>query len=272
MPFSFMKEVPKMGVFSEIDLMIREHPETVQPFTLESQPEPTQESGTLPETAEETKVREQLQEAAGVQDPTPVRESDETPEPKQDEEQQKLAAAEQAERERIANMTDEEVVAASMSRTADDTERLTRRNMKLCVLEVIQTKCLEDPAFARLVLQPRKSMRNCFHHINRQARDYLRREMEDNDEKPADGIYGGDVPDELCYQWAEEYFRDPDAEVDRPKETAKAKPAAKSAKTETKQHKKSEPKKAAAKRSTDEQPPMEGQITFGELAAGKAVA
>lgn len=257
-----------MGVFSEIDLMMRERPESVQPFTLEPQREATQEAGTLPETAEELKAREQLQEAVAMQSPSPTQEPEAVPETQQDEEQEKRAAAEQAERERIASMTDEEVVAASMTRTADDTERLTRRNMKLCVLEVIQTKCLEDPAFARLVLQPRKSMRNCFHHINRQAREYLRREMEDNDEKPADGIYGGDVPDELCYQWAEEYFRDPDAEVDRPKESARAK----SAKTETKTRKKSEAKKAAAKNSADEQPPMDGQLTFGELADGKAVA
>ena len=166
-------------------------------------------------------------------------------------------------------MTDKEVVAASMSRTADDTERLTRRNMKLCVLEVIQTKCLEDPAFARLVLQPRKSMRNCFHHINRQARDYLRREMEDNDEKAVDGVYGGDVPDELCYQWAEEYFRDTDAEVDRPKEAARAKPVAK---TEAKTRKKRELQKATPKKPAEESQTMEGQITFGDLAGGKAVA
>lgn len=258
-----------MGVFSEIDLMMREHPETVQPFTLESQPESTQETGTLPETAEEAKARERLQRAAGVQDPASARESDEMPEPKQEDERQKRAVVEQAERERIASMTDEEVVTASLSRTADDTERLTRRNMKLCVLEIIQTKCLEDPAFARMVLQPRKSMRNCFYYITRQAREYLRREMEDNDEKPADGVYGGDVPDELCYQWAEEYFRDPNAAVDRPKETTSAKPAIK---TETRPRKKSEPKKATAKKSADEQPPMEGQITFGELADGKAVA
>lgn len=270
MPFSIIiKEVPVMGVFSEINLMMREQSETVQPFTLEAQPEPTQESGTLPETAEEAKAREQLQEAAAAQNLPDTQQPNETPEPKQDDEQQKRMAAEQAERERIANMTDEEVVAASMSRTADDTERLTRRNMKLCVLEVIQTKCLEDPAFARLVLQPRKSMRNCFHHINRQARDYLRREMEDNDEKAVDGVYGGDVPDELCYQWAEEYFRDPDAEVDRPKEAARAKPVAK---TEAKTRKKRELQKATPKKPAEESQTMEGQITFGDLAGGKAVA
>ena len=261
-----------MGVFSEINLLMREQPETVQPFTLEPQPEPTQESGTLPETAEETKAREQLQEAAAEQETAPAHKPDTTPELEQDAEAKKRAATEQAESDRIASMTDEEVVAASMSRTAEDTERLTRRNMKLCVLEVIQTKCLEDPAFARLVLQPRKSMRNCFHHINRQARDYLRREMEDNDEKPVDGMYGGDVPDELCYQWAEAYFRDPDAEEDRPKETARAQPTTKTTKTETKPRKKSEPKKTEPKKPAEEPLPMDGQITFGELASGKAVA
>lgn len=262
-----------MGVFSQINLMMREHPEEVRPFTLEPQPEPTQESGTLPETAEEAKAREQLQKTAAAQNTPPAPELDETPKARQDEEQQKRAAAEQAERERIAHMSDEEAVSASMSRTADDTERLTRRNMKLCVLEVIQTKCLEDPAFARLVLQPRKSMRNCFHHINRQAWDYLRREMEDNDEKPADGIYGGDVPDELCYRWAEEYFRDPDAEADRPAERPKETVRAKStAKAEAKPRKKSEARKAAPKKLEEEPLPMDGQLSFGELAGGKAVA
>ena len=114
--------------------------------------------------------------------------------------------------------------------------------------------------------------RSCFHHINRQARDYLRREMEDNDEKPVDGMYGGDVPDELCYQWAEAYFRDPDAEEDRPKETARAQPTTKTTKTETKPRKKSEPKKTEPKKPAEEPLPMEGQLTFGELASGKAVA
>src|SRR5699024_12292013 len=106
-------------------------------------------------------------------------------------------------------------------------------------------------------------------HINRQARDYLRREMEDNDEKAVDGVYGGDVPDELCYQWAEEYFRDPDAEVDRPKEAARAKPVAK---TEAKTRKKRELQKATPKKPAEESQTMEGQITFGDLAGGKAVA
>ena len=28
------------------------------------------------------------------------------------------------------------------------------------------------------------------------------------------GVYGLDVPDGLCYQWAEDYFNDPDAKED----------------------------------------------------------
>ena len=42
--------------------------------------------------------------------------------------------------------------------------------------------------------------------------------MKDNDTRPENGVYGGDVPDGLCYQWAEEYFRDPAAEEDRQEE------------------------------------------------------
>lgn len=35
------------------------------------------------------------------------------------------------------------------------------------------------------------------------------------------GGYGGDVPDELCYQWAEEYFRDLDVKEDKTDEDEK---------------------------------------------------
>ena len=33
------------------------------------------------------------------------------------------------------------------------------------------------------------------------------------------GVYGGDVPDGLCHQWAEDYFRDPDAKEDQEPES-----------------------------------------------------
>ncbi len=125
-------------------------------------------------------------------------------------------AAVQAQLDRIAAMNDEELLAASMRRVSADTERLTRRNMKDCVSEYIQTRCVEDSAFARMVMHPGKSMIHCFQYINRKAREYIEQEMKDNDITPqsVNGVYGSDVPDDLCYQWGEEYFRDPDAKED----------------------------------------------------------
>ena len=81
------------------------------------------------------------------------------------------------------------------------------------------------------------------------ARDYIKREMEDDDIRPEDGIYGGDVPDGLCYQWAVDYFNDPDAPEDREKEekfiprpyantTPKKKKTARSKKTTKKEQEK----------------------------------
>ena len=129
--------------------------------------------------------------------------------------QQQKKAALQAELDRLAAMSDDEVMLASMKRVSIDTERLTRRNMKDCVSEYIQTKCLEDPAFARRVGHPCKSMIHCIWYINRKAREYIEREMKDNDVKPENGVYGSDVPDDLCYQWAVDYFNDPDAKEDQ---------------------------------------------------------
>lgn len=127
-------------------------------------------------------------------------------------------AAEQAQLDRLASMSAGEIAAASAEKISADTERLTRRNMKDCVSEHIQAMCRENPDFARQVLHPRKSMVHCFWYINRKARDFLRQEMKDNDAKPENGVYGGDVPDGLCYQWAVDYFNDPDAQEDQEKD------------------------------------------------------
>ena len=126
--------------------------------------------------------------------------------------------AEQAQLARLSSLSDEEVTEQAMKRVGVDTERLTRRNMKECVSEYIQTLCLEDPDFSRLTMHPRKTMIHCFFYINRKAREFVEQEMKDNDIKPENGVYGSDVPDDLCYQWAEEYFRDPDAKEDQEKD------------------------------------------------------
>ena len=123
---------------------------------------------------------------------------------------------EEATLQKLQAMTDADAVAASTECIRLAIERITRRNMKECVAGYIQELC-QDPAFARCVMHPRKSLVNCFKYINRNAKDYLKNEMEENGIE-ANGIYGGDVPDETCYQWAEDYFRDPDAPEDTEKE------------------------------------------------------
>lgn len=162
--------------------------------------------------------------------------------------------AEEAAVLKLQNMSDADAVKASTDRVRTDVERITRRNMKECVSDHIQNLCRKDPAFARKTLHPRKSMVRCFRYINRKAKDYIRQEMEDNDIKPDDGVYGGDVPDGLCYQWAEDYFNDPDAREDKEKEEnfiprPYVGTASKTGKT---------PKKKTAKKETKNREPVNG--------------
>lgn len=157
--------------------------------------------------------------------------------------------------EKIKSMSDADIVSASTERVRVDTEKLTRRNMKECVSEHIQNLCRKDPAFARQTMNPNKSMVHCFRYINRRAKDYLQQEMKDNDMKPENGVYGGDVPDDLVYQWSIDYSNDPDAQEDHVEEekftprpyvnaVSKAKGSTKSKKTAKKEtEKKQEPKK-----------------------------
>ncbi len=126
----------------------------------------------------------------------------------------------QEQMDHLAAMSDDEVVSASMQRVSKDVEKLTRRNMKECVSEYIQTLCLDDPAFARLTMHPKKTMIHCFQYISRKAWDYVQDELKANGIQPGQGGqgYGCDIPDDLCYQWAEDYFRDPDAKEDQEQE------------------------------------------------------
>jgi len=181
----------------------------------------------------------------------------------------KQAAKKAAERElldRLNSMSDQDVMMESMKRVSADTEKLTRRNMKDCVSEHIQTLCLDDPAFARRVMHPGKSMVRCFWYINRKAREFVEQEMKDNDVKPENGVYGSDVPDDLCYQWAVDYFNDPDAKEDhKDEEKFVSKPyVGKTTKSKGKP-KKAEPKKKDEKKSVErpkEQGASNGQMSL----------
>jgi len=164
------------------------------------------ESGRKTEDAEDEKAKRKAHEEAEAKRKAEF-----------DAKQAAKKAAEQEQLDKLAAMSDEEVLAASMQRVSTDTEKLTRRNMKECVAEYIQTKCLEDPAFARKTMHPRKNMIHCFQYISRKAWDYVQDELKANGIQPGPGRqgYGSDVPDDLCYQWAMDYFNDPDAKEDR---------------------------------------------------------
>ena len=129
-------------------------------------------------------------------------------------------AAEQEQLAKLETMSVEELLAASMKRVSTDTEKLTRRNMKECVAEYIQTMCIEDPGFARKVMHPRKSMIRCFQYISRKAFEYIQDELKANGFKPGpeQQMYASDIPDDLCYQWGVDYFNDPDAKEDHEEE------------------------------------------------------
>ena len=189
-------------------------------------------------------------------------------------------AAEQTALAKIEQMSETELIKASMERMKKETERLTRRNLKECVSEYVQTLCLSDPAFARMVMHPRKSMAHCLQYINRKAREYLLAEMKDNGmEQRPDGIYGGDVPEDTCYDWAEEYYRDTNAKEDEVKEEKFVPKAYMSAAAKNKRQPKKEKTKAETKTAKPEQviqmpqpekSPDEEQFSMFDLMGGMA--
>lgn len=174
-------------------------------------------------------------------------------------------AKEKAERERVAALSDDAVMQEAMDRVSKGFEQLTRRNMKDMVSEYVQAMCVSDPVFGRSVMNPVKSMINCVKYINNKAREFIQKDMENNDMKPENGMYGGDVPDDVVYQWAVDYFNDPNAKEDeRPEEEFTPKPyigghtvSAKSKKDKAKEKeaekaKKEAEKKAAAQKAAEE--------------------
>ena len=185
---------------------------------------------------------------------------------------------EQPGEDRLAAMSDDEVVAASMQRVSGDVEKLTRRNMKECVSEYIQTKCLEDPAFARLTMHPKKTMVHCFQYISRKAWEYIQDELKANGIQPGQGSqgYGCDIPDDLCYQWSEDYFRDPDAKEDQEQEEKfvprpyYGKSSVKSSKKKKAEKKPAEKKKPEPKPAPEKKPAADGQMSLMDFGMAKA--
>lgn len=174
--------------------------------------------------------------------------------------------------ENATALDDAALAAASSKRVGDDSERLTRRNMKQCVTEMIQIFCYEDLDLARQVMYPRKNMVNCFRYITRKAKEFVMQEMKDNDIKPDREGYGSDVPDDLCYQWAKEYFFDMDAPEDKDPNEEQFVPKPYVGKTVSKPKKKSEKKKPEPKKVEAPKPAPtanEGQLDMFSMLGGE---
>lgn len=155
----------------------------------------------------------------------------------------------------IQNMDPSQIATASSGLITQGVERLTRRNMKIEVGEHIKRMCVENPEFARKVMHPRKSIMRCFQFISKKARDYLMEEKKQLGEDSDFGYGGGrmdtcgDVPDELCYAWAVEYYEASDLDIDKDKDE-KYKPGyvpKKNASKSAAKSKKEAPKKEEAK-------------------------
>ena len=174
-------------------------------------------------------------------------------------------AAVQAQLDKIAAMNNEELVTACIKRVSTDTEKLTRRNMKECVSEYIQTRCLEDSELARMVMHPGKSMIRCFQYISQKAYDYIQDELKANGITPGPGRqgYGADIPDDLCYQWAEDYFRDPDAKIDHEdEEQFVPRPYRGGIRSKTKSKEKKEKKQTPEKKAPEKPKEETGQLSM----------
>ena len=192
--------------------------------------------------------------------------------------QQEKQAARQEQLDRIKAMNDQQLVEAATQKAGADTEKLTRRNMKECVCEHIQMLCYEDAAFAMLTLTPPKNMIRCFQYINRKAYEYVQDELKANGQRPGpdNPVYGCDIPDDLCYQWAEEYFRTLGVKEDEEEEekfVPKTYPGASASKAKSKTPAKkktaekpaSKPAAAPAEKKPEESPMA--QLSLGDYAA-----
>ena len=174
---------------------------------------------------------------------------------------------------KMQNMSDDDIMIAAAQRAGQDTEKITRRSMKECISEHIQTLCFSDPAFARLTMHPRKNMIHCFMYINRKAQEYVQDEIKASGIQPGPGmqIYSTDIPDGMCYQWAEDYFRDPMVKEDEEQEeTFVPKPYLGKNSVKTTLKKPAEKKKPAKKPAEKKEPaavkPAEdGQLSFGQM-------
>ena len=281
-----------MGVFSQMNLEMQERTSTTQSGMFSK----AEELDDARQEAEAEAAKATLAKLTEDSSPSDEAPAEEAP-PEEDNEEQKRKEHEEAEAKRKAEweakkqakeeeilfawenataLDDEALAAASSKRVGDDSERLTRRNMKQCVTEMIQIFCHEDLDLARQVMHPRKNMVNCFRYITRKAKEFVLQEMKDNDIKPDREGYGSDVPDDLCYQWAKEYFFDMEAPEDKDPNEEQFVPKPYVGKTTTSKAKKKTEKKKPEPKKVEAPTPAptanEGQLDMFSMLGGETAA
>ena len=281
-----------MGVFSQMNLEMQERTSTTQSGMFSK----AEELDDARQEAEAEAAKATLAKLTEDSSPSDEAPAEEAP-PEEDNEEQKRKEHEEAEAKRKAEweakkqakeeeilfawenataLDDEALAAASSKRVGDDSERLTRRNMKQCVTEMIQIFCHEDLDLARQVMHPRKNMVNCFRYITRKAKEFVLQEMKDNDIKPDREGYGSDVPDDLCYQWAKEYFFDMEAPEDKDPNEEQFVPKPYVGKTTTPKAKKKTEKKKPEPKKVEAPTPAptanEGQLDMFSMLGGDTAA
>ena len=281
-----------MGVFSQMHLEMQERTSTTQSGMFSK----AEELDDARQEAEAEAAKATLAKLTEDSVPSDEAPTEEAP-PEEDNEEQKRKEHEEAEAKRKAEweakkqakeeeilfawenataLDDEALAAASSKRVGDDSERLTRRNMKQCVTEMIQIFCHEDLDLARQVMHPRKNMVNCFRYITRKAKEFVLQEMKDNDIKPDREGYGSDVPDDLCYQWAKEYFFDMEAPEDKDPNEEQFVPKPYVGKTTTSKAKKKTEKKKPEPKKVEAPTPAptanEGQLDMFSMLGGDTAA
>ena len=262
-----------MGVFSEMDIdrrsaQIEADKETDNEMDLRSQVEAFEDARQEAESAEAqatlAAISKSNNQVKDDETEAQKRKAHEEAEAKRKAEwEAKKQAKEEAELfawENALAMDDDALAAASSKRVGDDSERLTRRNMKQCVTEMIQAYCFEDIELARQVMHPRKNMVNCFRYVTRKAKEFVIQEMKDNDIKQTAEGYGSDVPDDLCYQWAREYFFDMDAPEDKDPNEEKFVPKPYNGKTTVSKPAKKKPEKKAEVKKADAPSPAPASV------------
>jgi len=97
-------------------------------------------------------------------------------------------------------------------------ERLTVKTMADYVLEHILSCCENDAVFAEKVSQPDKSFMDCIKYIKDWALEWLKEQQKlESSECANPTTVCGDVPNEICYKWAVDYYNSVPAPKPAPK-------------------------------------------------------